>query len=503
MTIADKLKSTRLLVIFLAIVLSVMAFSSYFSNLEKRIAVFSVDEYHTINSSLDRYYGFENKLLRVGEAGRLFGFMFLPGAQYHMNKNMGGMAHVTTWWYPGGHYLKKNFTRTNPPAAKKLHARDPNIQDYVHALRVQQVILLLTSFILAGVSLSLAFGYQAGLVYASLALMSHTIFKEAAYFYNDTHLTIAFNLIISALFWPKIGILRRAVWLIPLFSFGVSAKISMIALAPLVWLKLIDERLSAKKGYLVEYVLVTAAAAVVIFFILAVTAPSFSGLIDQQITNFWHYETGHKIFEPSGWFQASKILFHLNPVIGALGFASIAILAKYPSLIDRYIAAYWAIFLFLFLSLQGVHYFVDRNIIILELMISAVAAITLSKFLSAHWPNYKKVASVLAVSLSIIVLGMRYEPFNIASFETRASSCERALNITENKGNALNGEFFVFPDAPFDLRKLLPEWTGKMASYDCVYVHRSGEAKQFTNWILPQTHSLVARHGSHFLYVSR
>lgn len=503
MMVSEKLKSTRLLAIFLAIALSVMALSSYLSNLEKRIAVFGVDEYHTINSSLDRYYGFENTWLRVGEAGRLFGFMFLPGAQYHMNKNMGGMAHITTWWYPGGHYLKKNFTRTNPPAAKKLHARDPNIQDYVHALRVQQVIVLLTSFILAGVSLSLAFGYQAGLVYASLTLMSHTIFKEAAYFYNDTHLTIAFNLIISALFWPKIGSLHRAVWLVPLFSLGVSAKISMIAIAPLVWLKVIDDWLSAKKGYILEYVLFTAVAAIVIFFMLAATAPSFSGLIDQQITNFWHYETGHRIFEPSGWFQVKQILTHFNPVIGAVGVTSIALLAKYPSLIDRYIVACWAIVLFLFLNLQGLHFFLDRNIIILELMFSVVAAIAISKVVSAHLPNYKNAMSMFAVSLSIIILGMRYEPFNIASFEQRASSCERALNITEVKGNALNGEFFVFPDAPFNLRKLLPEWTEKMASYDCVYVHRSGEAKQFSNWILPQTHSLVARHGSHFLYVLR
>ena len=503
MLVSEKLKSTRVLAILLAIALSVIAFSSYLSYLEKRIAVFSVDEFHTINSSLDRYYGFENNVVRVGEAGRLLGFMFLPGAQYHMNKNMGGMAYITTWWYPGGHYLKKNFTRTNPPAAKKLHARDPNIQDYVHALRVQQTILLLTSFILAGVSLSFAFGYQTGLLYASLALMSHTIFKEAAFFYNDTLLAIVFNFIIFAVFLPKIRSLRRASWLIPLFSLGVSTKISMIAIAPLVWLKVIDDWLSAKKDYIVEYVFFTAVAAIAIFFMLASTAPSFSGLIDQQITNFWHYETGHKIFEPSGWFQVKQILIHFNPVIGAIGVLSIALLAKYPSLIDRYIVACWAIVLFLFLGLQGLHYFVERNIILMELMFSVVAAIAISKVVSAHRPNYKKGMSILAVSLSIIILGMRYEPFNITSFEQRASSCARALNITEVKGNALNGEFFVFPDAPFNLRKLLPEWAEKMASYDCVYVHRSGEAKQFTNFILPQTHSLVARQGNHFLYVSR
>ena len=503
MVISEKLKSTRILAICLAIALSVIAFSSYLSYLEKRIAVFSVAEFHTINSSLDRYYGFENNVVRVGEAGRLFGFMFLPGAQYHMNRNMGGSAYVTSWWYPGGHYLKKNFTRTNPRAAKRLHARDPNIQDYVHALRVQQAILLITSFILAGMSLSFAFGYQTGLLYASLALMSHTIFKEAAFFYNDTLLAIVFNFIIFAVFLPKIASLRRASWLIPLFSLGVSTKISMIAIAPLVWLKVIDDWLSAKKDYVLEYVLFTAVAAIVIFFLLAATAPSFSGLIDQQITNFWHYETGHRIFEPSGWFQVKQILTHFNPVIGAIGVLSIALLAKYPSLIDRYIVACWAIVLFLFLGLQGLHYFVDRNIILLELMFSVVAAIAISKVISAHWLHYNKVFLISAISLCVIVLAMRYEPFNIASFETRASSCKSTLNITENKSKALNGEFFIFPDAPFDLRKLLPEWTEKMTSYDCVYVYRSGEAKQFANWILPQTHSLVARHGSHFLYASR
>ena len=501
MMISKNLKSMGLLVIFLAFALSAIAFSSYTSYLEKRIAVYGVDEYHTINTSLDRYYGYENDWLRVGEAGRLFGFMFLPGAQYYMNKNMGGMAHLTTWWYPGGHYLKKNFTRTNPPAAKKLHARDPNIQDYVHALRIQQAILLIASFILAGLALSSAFGYQTGLIYPSLAMMSLTMLKEAAFFYNDTLLIIVFNLIIFAVFFPKIESIRRAFWLIPLFSLGVSTKISMIAIAPLVWLRLIDDWLSAKKSYIFEYVLFSLLAAVIGFFLLAMTAPSFSGLIDQQISNFWHYETGHRIFEPSGWFQLSQIITHLNPVIVTFGVVSIALLAKHPSVIDRYIVACCVITLFLFFTLQGLHFFLARNIILVELMISVVASIIISKFVSAHWSYYKKAVTVFVVSVSIIILGMRYEPFEIASWEARASSCERLLNITNDKGRALNGEFFVFPEAPFDLRKLLPDWTKKMAEYDCVYVHRTGEAKQFTNWILPQTHSLFARHGSHFLFV--
>ena len=69
------------------------------------------------------------------------------------------------------------------------------------------------------------------------------------------------------------------------------------------WMKLIDERLMAQKRNVFEYVLCTCAAAVCLYFLFAITAPSFSSLIDQQISNFWHYETGHRVFESSGGFN--------------------------------------------------------------------------------------------------------------------------------------------------------------------------------------------------------
>ena len=173
-----KLKIDKLLALSLTLMLFITALAVYLTYLDKRISMFSVDEHHTVNISLERYYGHEHQWLRVGEGGRLFGFFLMPGAQYHMNKNMGASAHVASWWYPGGHYLKKNFVGIDPPQAKKVHARDPNIQDYVNGLRIQQAVLLLSSFILAGLSLYLAFGFSAGLVYTSLSLMSTTLLKR-------------------------------------------------------------------------------------------------------------------------------------------------------------------------------------------------------------------------------------------------------------------------------------------------------------------------------------
>jgi hypothetical protein len=180
-----------------------------------------------------------------------------------------------------------------------------------------------------------------------------------------------------------------------------------------------------------------------------------------------------------------------------------------PDIADRYLAVMLLMALALIFTLQGLHIFLHRNMIFLELLLSCIAAISISKFFRDKHERYKKFASVIVVSLSVLHLGLNYQPFDRSDFENKASSCKQVLNIghktntrdLEKKviggGSATN---FEFPVAPYDLIGLLPKWQEYAETFDCAYVHRTGEAKQFSNWILPQTHSLKARHGNHFFF---
>ena len=471
---------------------------SYLSQNSFHISKASVDEIHTTKMMLMRLHGENEFELRVPESGRILGFIFHPLALYYMNTKMGGEVFTEGWDYPRD-YLWQNVVSKKQPYTK-LHI-DPNVQDYAFALRVQQNVLLMASFLFAGLALLSFSGLLSSIVYLTAGLSSSLIFHEALIFYNDVHLVIAFNLIIGFLFHAQFVWFKRVAYLTIAFAFGATTKMSLALLAPLVWFKIFQEFSANRKTHVFELTAFSFTFSILVYFLLSIGVSSWVLLVSEQLANVWHYGTGHRVTQPSGLYQIKRNLFAI-PNFTWLVFAIAVPLSIFRfRVLDWNLAIIFGSAATVLLALSSSHFFMARNVLLLELLIILYSSIVIGKSLR-HYNVKGPLPFVAAIAVLIIFSGHnlnRSKIFDVSRFEVLTKSCSTTLSIGAGKhlGEGID-EFKI--QTPFRLKDKVEIWKKKVNEYECVYVFRSGQYKQFSNYILPQTHNLQERHGNHFFF---
>ena len=137
-----------------------------------------------------------------------------------MNSKMGGTLKLNGWDYPGGSYLKNNFTNT-----EKIK-NDPNIQDFVFAMRFILGSIVILSFVLASYFISKSYSFISAVTYLTLTFSATMINDMLSIFYTESTLVIIFNLIIVVSLLPKLNKWRLYIWCSFLLSFAISTKLT-------------------------------------------------------------------------------------------------------------------------------------------------------------------------------------------------------------------------------------------------------------------------------------
>lgn len=471
---------------------------SYIANNSFYVAEAHVDEIHTTKFMLNRLNGENEFPLRVPESGRILGFLFHPMALYYMNTKMGGEVSVLKWEYPRD-YLKRSVVSNNWNY-KKIHS-NPNVQDYVFALRTQQVLLVVASFLFVAIALLSFSGFSSALIFLVAGLSSDLIFQQAKFFYNDIQLVIAFNLIVGLLIFPQLHWVKRVVYLPIAFAFGATTKMSMALLAPLVWYKIFNLISANRKSLVFELTLLSFISSIFVYFLFSIGASSWSLLVNEQLANVWHYNTGHGVTQPSGLYQFRQLISSLSNLTLALVGSSILFSFLKFKLFGWSEAIIAGTAIAVLLALCSSHYYMERNIILLELLAILFGSVIIGRTLQNT--NISSPFAISAAVVTLLIFGVfnikRTSIFELDNFESTSSSCSRILSVGEIKFPGANVDELTI-NTPFRLNDKLKGWRQEVSGYECVYIFRSGQYKQFSNFILPMSHRLAARHGGHFFF---
>src|SRR5258708_23252065 len=265
--------------LLLLMTMTLGALSLMNNTLQNSIALPSEDDVHTINYCIECLYSHKVTEARVCESTRWMARLIYTLGLYYINSNMGGEHYVTGWEYSGGYYIRKHFhLQSDIPG-------DPNIQDFVFAMKFVLGAIVILSFLLASYVMSRRLGLVAGLAYFALALSSVLTIQMLVVFYTESTLVILFNLIIVIAFIPKIGSIRLYFWLAFIFAFAFSAKLTgAVFLIPILMILKQKEKENWLKGLRME----AFAILILVFFLLIhYFIPSYMTALDQTLANVY------------------------------------------------------------------------------------------------------------------------------------------------------------------------------------------------------------------------
>ena len=307
------------------------------------------------------------------------------------------------------------------------------------------------------------------------------------------------------LFSENIGGVRRYIYMAVTLALLVSTKlIGLVFVIPFI-LKYFDFHkgvfvyIEKVVGFLllvlISYILVNG------FIVFDLKSGSIPSLIDQQLTNFYHYSTGHGTSEPSGVYQLNKALESFGFLI-ALGLIGIGLSFKggfkenRPEFLGLLI-----VLMIVFTGLIGSRYFVDRNYLIV-LLISVL-------FLSIGLGNYIKDKALIRHKWLICYLAMilflvsfltknnNYENL-VKKYESSACGNTVSIGIDISKVDKIEGVPPVF-----SLKGRLKEELKRFNGYQCVLINSQGDNKHLAKFVLPMEYKLVARYGQMMLFKAK
>jgi hypothetical protein len=285
------------------------------------------------------------------------------------------------------------------------------------------------------------------------------------------------------------------------FAFGATSKMSMAILAPLVWYKIFREISGNKRTFAYELTFLSFVSSIGLYFLFSIGAHDWVLLVHEQLSNVWHYSTGHRVTQPNGLHQIMKVLFAIPNLTWVFFLIAVLFAGSNPRIFNWNLILLLGTTLTALLALASSHYFVSRNVILLEVLSILGSSIVIGQSLKGC--NFRRsIAGGAAVLMLVLFAGYnvnRTKTFDISLFERLADSCDSTLSIGEEYLSIASAERFTI-ETPFRMKKKDKIWREKVGNYDCVYVNRSGQYKQFSNFILPNTHKLKARHGNHFFF---
>lgn len=491
----NKLMNTKRIkkIVFLILFLALFIASIDVLSRNSAMLRYSGDEAHSIGITSQKFF------TRVKDSRNLGGMRWAlrlsyPVAMYYINKRMGGEHFTTGWSYPGHFYILKNFSDINIKS-------DPVLQDYVYFQRSVFIFIFISSLIFILYSLSKKYCLIAPAIYLFLLIGSNILRTELTYAYSDLFFISIFNFIYGIYIY---GINRKNVLILIFLCCLISSTklYGIIIAAPIIYellLYLKNHTVDFRKGL---YILIFS---LLILNVYELSAPD--DFLQYTLANIYHYNTGHMGAIPSGFHQImmgiNKLGISKYLLIPALIVDLISLL-KYKKLNIINTLLVFNILTFLYL-LSTLRIFMDRNWLILEVLISLYSAMVLGNFFSQQLPkiynSYINSALIyLAISLAGIILYGHFTYDRIEALSNSFNSCKSIAKIGEYRSKiVISNSVPSIPDE-YDFQKSAPIFQANVDHYDCILVSWDQNNKQYTHYFLPQTHNLLARDGDLFLF---
>jgi len=464
------------------------------NDLQYNIARSHSDEIHTMNFGINSLYSGEVTVLRVGETSRWLARAIYPVALYYMNVNMGGEHFVTGWNYPSGYYIKKHFKKP------KDIRNDPNLQDFVFAMKFVLGSLVLLSFLGASYMLSKYYGFLAGCLYFVLATSSTLVTDMLTMFYTESSLIILFNLLVVLALTKNCNKWRLYIWSSVILALAISTKLTgVVFVLPIIALIMFKDNIL--RGMKLEgFILLT----IVFLAIINIYASDYMELLDQTLANVYHLKTGHKFTEPSGLYQVKNITTTLFPWVIIFPFAIGYIIYKKPAkYYFLYCVAVSAIIMLV--ALVGVSFFLERNLTTPQTLI--IFIISLASATVIRGITYKpQIVMTSTISLlliyQVVTVVDNYRSVTHDRLKGYLKNSKNIATIDVESGIVDNSTVLEGMPDSFTLVNQLEDFKNKFTPYDCVVIKRVNNNKHLTNYILPLDYKLTARHGNYFIYIN-
>lgn len=513
----------------------------------RNIARAHIDEYTTIflgTKFLSPWTGAPYGV-QVGEMTRWFVRLLYPFGVYYMNSRMGGdwegevlnppntrdapvREFRSGWTYPGGYYLREKFLDENFDFfMTDGFERDPNVQDYVFALRFAFGLMVILSFSLVMYALCLKVNAVASAMYGLLVLSNSVVYGEFAYFYAETALFLIFNITIFLYLRAETTDNRLSAWLGFWSAAALSTKMMGILIAVPAFLHILVKRARKGQDKAQDYRLELYAFA----FVISLAAINFWSkslfdFINETLANVYNY-AGRRSAQDIPLRQFSEIISELG---GVFVFLYASIFLWLVSRWRRNLAPVYALGVVAAVvtwSLSNASIWSGRNVATVYIAMSFIVALGAGKILETtvrkfhnSAPFFLRRCSAAAITVFLIAtvaIPAVWLPSldSIFSGEVRAQArCDTiaALGLSEEDIFRLTGrndvEIFNRIDGPVvpgvDGRTdRSSEWWKKYTDFDCLVVRRRGENKHISNYFAPFTHEMSIRVGNLFFFEPR
>jgi hypothetical protein len=497
----DIFKNIKILQITIFIFLTVSALWTLNNKLQYEITQYSVDDIHTMNYGIDSMHSGKVANLRVGESTRWLARAVYPIAIYYMNSNMGGEHQVTGWNYPGGFYIKKYFKK---PASVK---HDPNIQDFVFAMKFMLGLLVILSFLCASYMLSLKYNFIAGISYFILSISTAMIMEMLSVFYTESSLIIVFNILVVIGLSKVLSTWRLYIWLAFLFAFAASAKLTgLVFILPILAIIISKDKALFKDMKIEGFFLLIA----IFYLLINIFATSYMSLFDQMLANVYHLKTGHGTTYPSGFYQFKHMVKVLDPWIFIFLFSLLFLFLSKNIKNKFFVISVSLASILIFLAQVNSAFTLNRNLTIVLIMmiftISIVLSVGLSYLLNKNDKLQKNNLLISVISTMILLIFHSYylnkHSYNISPslIADSLKNCKNIATIDIEDGFIKNSvKLSSMPDK-FILKKQQNEFRSDLLPYDCIAIKKIKNNKHYTNYLLPMDYKLESRFGKYFVF---
>ncbi len=471
------------------------------NKLQYEITKSHVDDVHTMNIGVKSLYSGEVSTLRVGESTRWLARLAYPVAIYYMNGNMGGEHYITGWNYAGGFYIKKHF---KSPASVR---HDPNIQDFVFAMKFILGTLVVFSFFGASYMLARKYDFITGVSYFVLTISTTMIINMLSVFYTESSLVIIFNLLVMIGLAEVVNKWRLYIWLAFLFAFAVSTKLTgLVFIVPILAIIVAKDKYLLKNMKIEGFLILIAVS----YLLINIYATSYMSLFDQMLSNVYHLKTGHRWTLPSGLYQFKLMMKTLSPWVYIFIVSSIFILLFKNIKNKLFILSIVFASIIIFLSQVNVSMSLHRNltiVLVMMIFIISIAMAYLLPFLIDKSTKLKDKKSIIMLSfIGVLVL---FHLYSTDRHNKKASpkllvkslqKCKSIATIDIEDGFIKNATKLASMPDKFYLQKQQQSFRDKFLPYDCVAIKKVNNNKHYTNYLLPLDYKLDIRYGKYFVF---
>ena len=533
--------------VLLALAFFLVGAISVHNLVSRNVARAHIDEYLTIflgTEFLSPWTGAPYSV-RVGEMTRWFVRLLYPFGVYYMNSRMGGdwegealslsdtrdapAEFRSGWQYPGGYYLKEKLR------GKDFYffvsddfERDPNVQDYVFAIRFAFGLMVILSFSLVIYALCLKINAIASAFYGLLVLSNSVVYGEFAYLYAETVLFFIFNLTMFLYLKAEKITCRLSIWLGILSAAALSTKMMGILIAIPAFLHVLVNRTREDRGKMEDWRFEIYALAFVISLVaINFWSGSLFNFVNETLVNVYNYAGRRNA-------QDIPLRFFSETVSELGGVFVILYIPIFLWLVSRWRRSLAAVYglgvvtAAVVWSLSNASIWSGRNVTAVYVAMSFIVALGAGKILENRRQKFRKsaqnfdktysaAACVVFLVVTVAVPAIWLPSLdNIFSGKARGvqTRCEdiAALGLSEKDAVHLIGrkdiEVFEIIDRPVTSGAdgpsgRSPKWYKTYTDFDCLVVRRRGENKHISNYFAPLTHEMSIRIGNLFFFSPR